>query len=97
MDSPEQVLLETQLKRITTRLFKDFLIILEDVRQEHLSTLASFSGQFPPEILNKLNYLDLAKYSKLRKKVLDGGNDSIREISSLLKDFNISLDNKDKA
>jgi hypothetical protein len=89
MDS-EKALLEAQVKRIITKLFKDFLIITDDIRQDHLGVLAEMK-QFPPEFLTKWNYLDLAKYSRIRKKILDGGNDSIREISELMSRFEISV------
>lgn len=90
MDVSDKELLENQLKRIVTRMFKDYLVLLEDVRQDHLAVLSSISSQFPSEFLDKLNYLDLPKYSRLRKKVLDSGNDALREICSILEDFTIN-------
>ncbi len=89
----EKTLLEAQLKRIITKLFKDFLIIAEDIRQDHLAVLSDMK-QFPQELLVKWNYLDLAKYSRIRKKVLDAGNDSIREVKSALDHFDIVLNPK---
>jgi hypothetical protein len=84
-------LVETQLKRIITSLFKNFLVIVEDIRQDHLQTVADMSHEFPPEILQKWNYLDLPKYSRIRKKVLDDGNEKIREITTLLNSFDINI------
>jgi len=94
MDS-EKAVLEAQLKRIITRLFKDFLNIADDIRQDHLAVLTDMK-QFPPELLSRWNYLDLPKYSRIRKKVLDGGNDAIREMQAILDSFEISLDNTNK-
>ncbi len=86
----EKALLEAQLKRAITRLFKDFLVIIDDIRQDHLGVLSEMK-QFPPELLLRWNYLDLAKYSRIRKKVLDQGNDTIRTAAELLGDFEVSL------
>jgi len=87
-------MLENQLRRIITKLFKDCLVIHEDIRQEHLRVIADLSRQFPPELINKWNYLDLPRYSRYRKRVLDSGNDAVREMQSVLDDFRISRDNK---
>lgn len=86
MDEKAKALLEAQLKRIVSRLFKDFLNITEDIRQDHLAALSDMK-QFPPEFLARLNYLDLPKYSRIRKKVLDSGNDAIREMQGIIEDF----------
>jgi hypothetical protein len=89
-----QQLLESQLRRTVTNLFKQYLVILEDIRQEQLQIVAELSSQFPAEFVQKVNSLDLPRYSRLRKKVLDLGNDSLREMQSILDDFKISIDNK---
>ena len=94
-DGKEKALLEAQLKRIITRLFKDFLVIADDIRQDHLATLADMKG-FPEEVKLRWNYLDLGKYSRIRKRVLDQGNDAVREMQTVLDSFGISLDNRDK-
>ena len=94
MESSDKTLLETQLKRVVTKLFKDFLVIAEDIRQDHLAVISDIERQFPPTMVQKWNYLDLAKYSRIRKKVLDSGNDSLREMQTILDDFQVTLDNK---
>ncbi len=88
MDS-EKDLMQAQLKRVITQLFKNFLIITDDIRQDHLAVINQLESQFPKEILQQWNYLDLAKYSRIRKKILDSGNDAIREVSTILLDFDI--------
>jgi Icc-related predicted phosphoesterase len=94
MDSQDRALLEQQLKRIITKLFKDFLVISEDVRQDHLVVMNDISLQFPAELVQRWNYLDLPRYSRLRKKILDAGNDSLREMHSILDNFSVTLDNR---
>jgi hypothetical protein len=92
MDSSEKTVLKAQLDRIVRRLWKDFLVIADDIRQDHLAVLSEMK-QFPPELLVRWNYLDLPKYSRIRKKVLDQGNDALREMEAILEHFEVSLDN----
>ena len=61
-----------QVRRKVTNLYKQFLFILEDLRE---------SGHNIPE----------ESYQKTRKRVLDYGNDTIREIEENLKNFDIKL------
>jgi hypothetical protein len=89
MELSDKELLEEQLKRIITKLFKDFLVLTEDVRQDHLIVINDISKQFPPEFVQKWNYLDLPKYSRLRKKILDAGNDAVRETQAVISNFKI--------
>ena len=91
METSDSELLEVQLRRMVTKLFKDFLVITEDIRQDHLAVIGSCSGQFPPEMTQRWNYLDLPRYSRIRKKVLDAGNDTLREMHSILEQFDIKL------
>lgn len=91
MESVEKEILEAQFKRIITKLFKDFLVILQDLQQEHLSVISDLQRQFPSELVKRFNYFDMPKYSRIRKKVLDTSNDAIREGSELLKPFNVTL------
>lgn len=86
----DKVILEAQLKRTVTKLFKDFLVLAEDIRQDHLLVLSEISSQFPQELLTRWNYLDLPRYSRLRKKVLDSGNDALRDIQMILENFSVN-------
>jgi hypothetical protein len=94
---PEKDILNQQIKRIVVSLFKDFLAILQDVQQDNLFNISTLSKQFPPEFVDKINILDLPKYSRLRKRILDKSNDSLREIETLINSFDVRLYNsKDK-
>lgn len=61
-----------QVNRKVTNLYKQFLIILEDIRDEKYD-------------------ISEDKYHRLRKRVLDFGNDAIREIDESLDKLDISL------
>lgn len=89
----EQKILEAQLKRIITQLFKNCLTIVEDIRQDHLAVIVSLEKQFPEQMVRQWNYLDLGQYSRVRKKVLDSGNDAIREMQTVINDFDIQFKN----
>ena len=94
MDSADKAMLEAQLRRIITKVFKDSLVIAEDIQQDHLAVVSEIGKQFPPELLRRWNYLDLPKYSRIRKKILDSGNDALREMKSVLDNFSVTIDNK---
>ena len=42
-----------------------------------------------------LNYLDFTRYSLLRKRILDNGNEGVRDLENFLDNFAFSLKNKD--
>ena len=44
-----------------------------------------------------LSYLDDHKYTLLRKRILDNGNESVRDLQNLLDYFEFNLKNKETA
>jgi hypothetical protein len=62
-----------QINRKITSLYKDFLFILEDIRNA------------------KYNITD-DQYLRYRKRILDFGNDTIRETAAYLDKTNVTLD-----
>jgi len=88
---PEKELLKQQNRRLTTALFKSFLGILQEIQQKNLAIISNLSKQFPPDFVNKINIMDFAEYSRLRKRILDEGNDIIRESETLLDSFDITI------
>lgn len=80
-------ILDFQVKRSVTTLYKQFLVVLEDLQEEHNRFLKK--SNLPDEA----NYLDQAKIDYLRKKVLDSGNNCEREIKTVIDHF-YSLINK---
>lgn len=91
--SPADVL-RYQLHRNVTNLFKNYLIILEDVGDNHDEALAKLKNALPE---NYRGFVDLADYltpergQALRKKILDAGNDSLREIDKLVEQFQVEF------
>lgn len=82
------------INRQVTYLFKDFLHTLEDNNCEHIESLNKLADNLPPEY-NK--YIDLAdwftdeKAERLRKRVLEKGNDTIRNIREELDKYDIDF------
>lgn len=88
---PDEVL-RFQLHRAITTLFKTHLINMEDLGDRHDEALAKLRDALPEQYKA---YVDLADYLteeegvRLRKRILDGGNDTWREVERLLTQFNI--------
>ncbi len=92
-ENRDKVFLKTEAKRIITRLFKHSLSALEDVRFQHQAALGRLKDQLSPEQIEILNYLDFHRYSMLRKRALDNGNETIRDFDNFLENFDIELKN----
>lgn len=88
---PKDVL-RFQLDRNVRLLFREQLMLLEDLGKEHDTALSKLNDALPEQYRH---YLDLADYltpdrgQQLRKRVLDRGNDVLRNFEELLKQFEI--------
>lgn len=87
-----QRFISAESKRLVTKIFKFSLNILEDLRQQHLGAAVKLNN-LTPEQLESLNYLDSLRYSILRKRVLDNGNECIRDLENLLDYFEFKFKN----
>ena len=83
--------LEAESKRIITKLFKNYLSSLEDLRYQHQLSIDRLKDDLSPEQIEILNYLDFHRYSLIRKRVLDNGNETIRDMHNFLENFDIEL------
>ena len=82
-------------KRLITRIFKTQLMVLEDLKYHHENALENLTSDLTSEQIETLNYLDFTRYSLLRKRVLDNGNEGIRDLENFLDNFMFRLKNKD--
>ncbi|MAH47462.1 hypothetical protein CMI37_16680 [Candidatus Pacearchaeota archaeon] len=87
------VFLKAESKRIITKLFKCYLNNLEDLRYQHQVALDRLKNDLSPEQIEVLNYLDFHRYSMIRKRVLDNGNETIRDLYNFLENFDINEKN----
>lgn len=76
-----------QVNKTITKLFKAQLDNLEDIKLQNEMMLAKVSLKTSPEYVASINSLDKHKFDQMRKRVLDAGNDSIREIQNILDVF----------
>lgn len=77
----------------TKSLFKSFLILIEDLHRDHEINFSKLRGSVPDRIdlINQADYFDEEKLKYLRKKILDMGNEVIRNKNSDLENFTISF------
>ncbi len=90
---PNEVL-RFQLHRLVTSLFKNYLVLVEELGDTHDDAVMKLKAALPKEYVP---FVDLADYltpergAALRKKVLDSGNDVLRSVDELLKQFDIDF------
>lgn len=87
-------LLRFQLRRETTVLFKQQLEILEDLKEEHYNALQKLIDNLPEpykKYVNLADYFTDEKFNTLRKRTLQRGNDTIRNMETIVNDFDIKL------
>lgn len=78
----------------TKLLFKSFLILIEDLHNEHAINFKKLKKALPDDytsLIDQADYFDHNKMQYLRKKVLDMGNESIRESENNFENFTISF------
>ena len=74
-------LLQEHYSRSTKNLFKNFLVLLEDLQVEHCINFSKLKRNLPKEykaIVDQADYFDRDKMQYLRKRVLDIGNEAVR-------------------
>jgi len=89
----ERELLEFQILRNITNLYKSFLILVEDLSEDHKLQFDKLKEALPEheKLLSQAEYLDDAQLNYLRKKILDNGNHVRREIFTCMENFNIEF------
>lgn len=92
--SKDQEVLHFQIKRLIVVLFKNYLNSLEDIKEDHLDMLEKIESLLSSEDIDKLDLIDYLtenRYNFIRKKILDLGNDSIREFETILEKYEIEF------
>ena len=85
--------LSNKVNGSTKSLFKSFLVLVEDLHAENEICFNKLKKHLPEhsDIIDQANYFDYDKMQYLRKKILDIGNESIRESNSDLEKFTINF------
>jgi len=84
-------ILQDRYEKHIKNLFKSFLYILEDLNDDHNINFAKLKRSLPEhsDIIDQANYFDKNKMQFLRKRVLDLGNDSLRNQNEDLEKFTV--------
>ena len=81
-----------QVHRNIVNLYKKHFEIIEDLQIEHESFLSKIKKNSLDDLpLDDLNYFTSERYDHIRKRILDSGNDCIREIEKVLELVDINV------
>jgi len=80
-----------QYNRNITSLYKKYFEMIDDLKHEHEAMLKKAAEKSSEEFIKNIDYFNDDKYNYIRKKILDAGNDAIRNIDTSFKSINISL------
>ena len=92
MSDQDKEILQDRYEKHIKNLFKGFLHLLEDLNEEHAIHFAKLKKALPEHyktLIDQANYFDFDKMQYLRKKVLDMGNDSLRNQNEDLEKFTV--------
>lgn len=79
------------VQRNITKLFKSLLDIVDDMKQQNSIMLSKAARETSLDFVQHINYLTPDQMDHIRKKVLDLGNESIREITSVVDCFDLKV------
>ena len=77
-----------------SKLFKMMLIMVEDMKQDHDFHYEKLYKNIPDEyhgVINTANHFTPQKVNWIRKRILDVGNESIRNLGSTFDDYTVSF------
>lgn len=85
-----------QIHKSLVNLYKKYLTLIEDLREDHENMVYKISDKINENTLKNVDYFDDNKYNYLRKKILDIGNEAIREIEKNFEFINMDFKNEKK-
>jgi len=80
-----------QIQRNIITLYKRYINLIEDLQEDHINMLNKLNSKIDLQTLKNVDYFDENKYNYIRKKILDTGNETIREIERNLEKLNFTL------
>lgn len=80
-----------QIQRNIVSLYKRYINLIEDLQEDHINMLNKLNSKIDQDTLKSIDYFDENKYNYIRKKILDNGNEVIREIEKNLEKLNFTL------
>jgi hypothetical protein len=89
-DNP--TLIKAKVRHSINRLLKNYLLLLEELADEHDEAMGkvvdSIPDQYKPLII-VADHFGESRFNAIRKRVLDSGNDSIRELEEAINNLRI--------
>lgn len=83
-----------QHKKEVTSLFKNYLKILEDMKADHDFHYNKLYDLIPEQyhaIITAANHFTPEKLTWIRKRILDGGNESLRNFTEEMENLTVSF------
>lgn len=92
-DEQAKEYLQFQTRKETSYLFKRFLGIIENARNQHVFMLEKMRAELPEQyhsLIRASNWMDDNEYAYYRKQILDAGNETARAINDQISKFTVS-------
>lgn len=83
-----------QINRNIVNLYKRYLNLIEDLQEEHLNMLNKLNSKIDQTTLKNIDYFDENKYNYIRKKILDLGNETSRELEKNFEFLDLQINRK---
>lgn len=80
-----------QLNRNIVSLYKKYFEIIDDLKLEHELMLKKIEKESSKEFVKNIDYFSTDKYNHIRKKILDAGNDTVRDVENSFNSITITL------
>ena len=89
----KKVLNDSSDKEIKS-LFKTMLLLLEDMRQDHVFHYQKLYDEIPEEyhsVIRAADHFTPDKLAWIRKRILDHGNESVRNMQKEIENFKVTF------
>jgi hypothetical protein len=80
-----------QYSRNIISLYKKYFEMIDDLKHDHENMVKKIADNSSGDFAKNIDYFNNDKYNYIRKKILDAGNDAIRNIDTSFKSINITL------
>lgn len=91
MEQGSEDLIKNLIEQRIKFLFKNFLAEMERVQFDHQQMMSKVKEKTSSEFCQNIDCFSVEKLQDARKRILDSGNDCLREISLLLECFDWNL------
>ncbi len=92
-------LLQFQVEKDVKYLYKRFLSEIEDLRTQHVAMLIRLEKVLPAQyhqLLKAANFFDEKEFAHRRKRILDMGNEAVRNLLEQVERFDVDFDIKQR-